>query len=292
MEKVWFKLRQMDYPPPTEESMGTDKETSPICLGHFIPDLKRIDFVLNRHQIEEFPDNMPVYPTTAIKFKWENSKESETGGQIGGSVPIVAAAGITVGASLQLLFRSKITNYEEYDRLDKYIVQINKSYVSDCVATIPSLAEHTNRHDWTMFVITGLMVARGATKIAASESSGVEAGGGPQVEIPGVASVTATAKITRTQERKMRSSGASDFVFAVRLARVHKGILQADWSLDRLTKKATFTTKGENIDVPVVLSSEGLDGFSLVEDENLGYDFVIGSQDSPQKGGSTAPENA
>jgi hypothetical protein len=89
----------------------------------------------------------------------------------------------------------------------------------------------------------------------------------------------------------MESSGASDFVFAVRLARVHKGIFQADWSLDPFTKKATFTAEGEKIDLPAVLSSQGLDGFSLVEDESLDCDFVIGSQDSPQKGGSSALEN-
>lgn len=308
MEKVWFKLRQTEYPPPTDDSMGTGKETGPICLGHFIPDLNRIDFVLNRHQIEEFPDNMPVYSTTAINFKWKSFKEYEIGGQIGGSLPIIAAAGVTVGASLQLLFKNRITNYEEYDRLDKYIVQINKSYVSDCVTSIPGLVEYTKKHKWTMFVITGLMIARGVTKSVASESRGIEAGGGPKVyvqttvdlefselnltslcrEIPGVASATATATMKRSSEQEMESSGASDFVFAVRLARVRQNILQADWSLDPFTRKATFTAEGGKIDVCKVLSLEGMTGISLVEDETLDYDFVVDSQDRSQKGGSTA----
>ena len=54
MEKVWFKLRQTDYLPEEVNTMGSGKETAPLCLGHFIPDLKNIDFVLNRGEIEQF----------------------------------------------------------------------------------------------------------------------------------------------------------------------------------------------------------------------------------------------
>ncbi|MCJ1250618.1 hypothetical protein MMC30_007846 [Trapelia coarctata] len=106
MEKVWFKFRQTHYPPPTVDSMGTDKETGPICLGHFIKDLKHIDFVLNRGELEEFPANMPVHTTTAFDFKWDSSKVEATGTHLEGGAPIAAAAGMTVKGNLQLMFKS------------------------------------------------------------------------------------------------------------------------------------------------------------------------------------------
>lgn len=180
MEKVWFKLKQPDYPPPTEESMGTDKETGPICLGHFISDLKHIDFVLNRHELEEFPATMPVFATTALKFKWDDSSSSETGGELGGGAPIAAAAGMTFKANLKTIFKKEISNHEEFDRLDKYIVQINKPYVARCLASIESLEKYTDKPWWSMFVITGIMVARGATSMVASESHGKEIEAGPE----------------------------------------------------------------------------------------------------------------
>lgn len=286
MEKVWFKLKQTDYPPPSEESMGTGKETAPICLGHFISDLRHIDFVLNRHEIDEFPANMPVFPTTTVKFKWDDSKTSETGGKLGGGVPIATAAGLTVKANLNLLFKQEITNHEEYDRLDKYIVQITKSYVADCLASIESLAKNTRKPMWSMFVITGMMVARGATKMIASESENKEVEGGTEADVPEIASATSTAKIVRNTTEKKENSGASDFVFAVRLAKITKGLLQTDWSLDPFTKNATFRAGGEKVDVVATLSSEGMEKFHVIEDEELDYAFVVALEGKGQRGGA------
>jgi hypothetical protein len=181
MEKVWFKLRQTDYTPPIVESMGTDKETGPICLGHFISDLKHIDFPLNRNELEEFPANMPVFATTAAQFKWDDSKNTERGGDLGAGAPIAAAGGITVKGNLKLTFKREVTNHEAYDRLDKYIVQMNKAYIQDCLDGIASLEKHTNKHMWTMFVITGIMVARGATKRDTTESKETTLEVGPEV---------------------------------------------------------------------------------------------------------------
>ncbi len=58
MEKVWFKLRQTDYPPGPEETIlaGSGDDTSaPICLGHFVSDLKHIDFPINSGRYPGLP---------------------------------------------------------------------------------------------------------------------------------------------------------------------------------------------------------------------------------------------
>jgi hypothetical protein len=177
MEKVWFKLRQTDYPPPTEESMGTSEETAPICLGHFISDLKHIDFVLNRCAIEEFPPNMQVFHTDAIHFKWDDSWNAETGGGLGAGAPIAAAAGLTVKGSVKLAFSRSVQSCEEYDRLDSYIVQPNRAYVADCLDGDALSAHVAGKKSWSMFIITGIRVARKGKKTT-SESSRKEGEGG------------------------------------------------------------------------------------------------------------------
>lgn len=160
--------------------MGTCEETAPICLGHFISDLKHIDFVLNRGSIEEFPPNMQVFHTDVDHFKWKASQNSKTGGLLGGGVPILAPAGITVKGSIELAFASNIQNHEEYNRLDSYIVQPNKAYVAECLEG-DKLSEHiAGKKAWSMFMITGLKVARKG-KRTTSESSHKQVNGGPEV---------------------------------------------------------------------------------------------------------------
>jgi hypothetical protein len=133
MDKVWFKLRQTDYLPEDEENMGTGKDTAPICLSHFVSELKNIDFVLNRGAIEEFPPNMEVFHTNTIDFKWDDSQDSEMSGSLGAGAPIVAAAGLTIQGSIRLAFSRSVQNHEAYDHLDSYIVQPTKPYVADCL---------------------------------------------------------------------------------------------------------------------------------------------------------------
>lgn len=183
MEKVWFKLRQTDYPPPTVESMGTSEETGPICLGHFISDLKHIDFVLNRGAVEEFPPSMEVYPTNTTKFTWDDSQDSKTGGALGVGVPIAAAAGLTVKGSIKLAFSNSVHNYEEYEGLDSYIVQPNPAYIAECLDGDLMKAHVADRKIWSIFMITGLRIARKGKKTT-SETSKVEVEGGPEMYSP------------------------------------------------------------------------------------------------------------
>lgn len=173
MDKVWFKLRQTDYPPPTFDSMGTATETGPICLGHFVSDLSRIDFPINRGEIEPFPRSMPVYSTTAHLFKWEDSQGSEHGGALGGGAPVLGAAGVpvTAKADIKAVFKATVSSFEAYERLDTYLVQVNRSYIADCLEN-EKMAQHKKDNaifgKWSMFMITGLKVARSGSSSKSS----------------------------------------------------------------------------------------------------------------------------
>lgn len=169
MEKVWFKLRQADYPPPTLETMGTGDETGPVCLGHFIASLKRMDFVLNRGAIKPFPPSMAVYSTDATHFKWDeaHNKRAVAGAEAG--VPIATVAGATVKAGVQLAFQQSVQGWEEYERLDTYIVQPSKTYVEDCLEGGELAAHVSDKLAWSVFMITGIKVARKGKRTGAEE---------------------------------------------------------------------------------------------------------------------------
>ncbi|KAK1690175.1 hypothetical protein BDP55DRAFT_690903 [Colletotrichum godetiae] len=247
MEKVWFKLRQTFYAPPEIESMGTGKETAPLCLD-----------------IEPFPQNMPVYSTNALTFSWEHGRAVEYGGVLGVGAPVLAAAGVqvTAKADVKTIFRASVSNCEKYERLDTYLVQVTKAYIADCLErdTVAKYVEDSSSLGaWSAFVITGLKIAWAGSR-STSSSHGIGYGFGVKAGLPTVASV--------------RAEPSSDFVWSIRLAKVHKGILMKDWSVGPYTKKETFNNREDEIDVERIVSAEGLTPTGILEDEVNDEAFV------------------
>jgi len=177
MEKVWFKLRQTNYPPPPESSIlkGSDEVDGPIRLGHFVKDLKDIDFVLNRGAILPFPPTMRVFKTTTIDFKWDDTRTTDRGFDVKASAPLASAVGLTLGGSAKLAFSRSVANCEEYEKLDTYIVQPTQAYVTDCLDEDPLETYVENRLTWSVFMITGLCIARKGRSVA-SEGRNAEGG--------------------------------------------------------------------------------------------------------------------
>jgi hypothetical protein len=79
----------------------------------------------------------------------------------------------------------------------------------------------------------------------------------------------------RESSRVVEGTHINDFVWAVRLAKIHKGVLRKDWSVSTYTKRATFGTGEDAVDVAAVLSNEGFANFTVVEDGALDQAFVI-----------------
>ncbi|KAK1547185.1 hypothetical protein CPAR01_01152 [Colletotrichum paranaense] len=237
MEKAWFKLRQTDYPPQKSEAMGTEKETAPLCLGHFVQDLNRLDFPINRDDIEPFPPSMPIYYTNSLNFSWKEDRAVAYGVELGGSASVLATTGvpITAKADVETIFRDSVSNYEQYKRLDTYIIQVTTAYIEKCLkrATITKYVEDNSPFGrWSVYVITGLKIARaGSTSASSSHET---------KDLPLIASVQAEPNVTRSKDTTMAAEKQSDFIWAIRIAKVHKGMLVKDWSVETYTKKATL----------------------------------------------------
>lgn len=179
MEKVWFKLQQTDYPPPPEPAIlrGCTGVEAPICLGHVVEDFTTLDFTMNADSIEPLPRNMRVFPTRMIDFRWDDTRSQENSVDMGASAPVAAASGVTLGGDIKLAFSKSVGSHEEYERLDKYIMQPTQSYITDCLDEEPIASYIKGKKTWSMFMVTGLCVARKGTG-STSDSSGVIIGMG------------------------------------------------------------------------------------------------------------------
>ncbi|RKL39323.1 hypothetical protein BFJ72_g6795 [Fusarium proliferatum] len=279
MEKVWFKLRQTDYPPSPEDAIlhgDGDDSTAPLCLGHFISNLKTLDFPLNHGSILPFPPLMRPFCSSILNFTWDDTRLKSPGTNLAAGAPILAAAGVTAKASLQFAFMKTVESHEEYDRLDTYIVQPTKGYIRDCLEQDELQAHVKGKMSWSVFMITGIKVAR-AGKREAQEETNVAADIGPELDLPLVATMRATATNKRIASQRASGEHPGDFIWAIRLAKIHKGLLAKDWSVDPYTKRATFAAGDESeLNVASVLHDEGLEGFTIVEDDKLDEVLVLG----------------
>ncbi|RFU34454.1 hypothetical protein B7463_g1832, partial [Scytalidium lignicola] len=144
MESCWFKLKQIYSPAPRIDSLGTSEETSPICLGHIIPDLKHLDQAINRGSIEPFPNGMNVWETPVIGLEWDDGTEK---------------------ATIQKLFRQSLDDFCHFQFLESVFVEPTGPYVEKCLEH-PSVAAHIDEAKklysgtWSIFMITGIMIAR------------------------------------------------------------------------------------------------------------------------------------
>ncbi|RAH69915.1 uncharacterized protein BO66DRAFT_392051 [Aspergillus aculeatinus CBS 121060] len=296
MDKVWFTLRQTDYPAPPEKALlsghhfgGNMTASSPgnapsITLGHIIPSLQHLDNPINAHNLLPFPIRMQVYRTTTTNFVWQTTAHDDRSTALKLAAPIAGAVTgtATPGLKFNLAFKQTVARHEEYAQLDTYIVTPTRGYIQDCLDALEEGEEFRGKvvngkrlRAWTLFMVTGLKIARcasshggeGGGKREVSEEEGRSWGGGPDVDVTGLATVTATLDLAREDTSTIKGAHQSDFVWAVRLAKIHKGWLARDWSLDPYTTGATFGVEkeeDEDLDVEKVLMGEGLSRFEIV----------------------------
>lgn len=185
MDKVWFKLRQTHYSPsPVENILAGDGDDSqgPLCLGHCITDLKHLDFPINAGALVAFPQRMAVFPSHIIDFKWERKRSFATSLALATDGPLAAALGlVTVKASVSIAFKRSVSEYEEYSRLDTYIVQPTRRYIQQCLERDELKHYIGDQRNWSFFMITGLRVARAGKRSDKTTSNALEINAGPNV---------------------------------------------------------------------------------------------------------------
>ncbi|EHK24364.1 uncharacterized protein TRIVIDRAFT_30927 [Trichoderma virens Gv29-8] len=253
MDKCWFVLRQTHYPAPkyTDRNMAYGEAKGPLRLGHLIPGPKAVDEVINSDAITPFPSNMHIFSTTTVNFWLSNKTEKETEAAAQGEIPIAAAAGVTVKVEAGVVFRKMMGDTWAIDRLETQIVQPTLTYLDACRKSAQVAAwidKNKTFGSWKVYMISGLMIARGAkSERTKTSTSGAHGGAG---------GVGFTANIA------IETSGqhADDFVWAIRLTEVSKGPFHSDLSRKPVMRGAVFAPGVNKVDVNAVFAEEGLDG--------------------------------
>ncbi|KAH8897706.1 hypothetical protein GQ53DRAFT_742635 [Thozetella sp. PMI_491] len=245
--KCWFVLKQTHYPPPTLPKNGFGHVNGPICPGHLIPDLKHLDNVINRRGHLDITSDIPIYPTQSWDLTWETNRSK--GGEVAGdaSIPIAAAAGVTVKLEAGSTFQRTTKNFWQFESLETFIFQPSGAYVEDsleCDEVVEYLKRRGPLRSSSLFMITGIIVARGAqirTEENVSKDFRICAG----AEVPAIAG--AGAKFSAPSESGLSSSAkkTSDFVWAVRLAKITKGVVDRLWRFSTVSSGATFSNEEE-----------------------------------------------
>ncbi|KAH7311133.1 hypothetical protein BKA65DRAFT_363106, partial [Rhexocercosporidium sp. MPI-PUGE-AT-0058] len=243
MDKCWFVLRQTHYPPPTLPRNGMGLAKGAICPGHLIPDLKHLDKVINKQGLLEFGPDMPVYPTTAWNLSYEIKKTQ--GGEVGGKAgaPIAAAVGVTVNAEAKVAFEKSVKNHCEFDTLETFIIQPTREYIEDSLdddAVTKYIDKIKFFEKWSIFMITGVAIARGA-KIEGTETKKQDLRFGPGLDVPGIVEAAIDLGSNNDETISKTATKATDFVWAIRLAKISNGWLDREWDWETFSKGATFT---------------------------------------------------
>ncbi|PMD52483.1 uncharacterized protein K444DRAFT_619940 [Hyaloscypha bicolor E] len=279
--KCWFVLKQTHYPPPAipKNGIGHVSGSGPICLGHLIPDLQHLDNVINRHGPLDVPPDMPIYPTKARELTFEINKTQGVEFSANTGVPIAAAAGLTIKLDAGLAFKQTVRNFWEFTSLDTFIFQPTGAYVEDSIEdneTRAYLAKLGLFQSSSIFMITGIIVARGA-KSKTSEVRTRDVHSGPGVDFLGVASAGLDAKILNETEVKTNAQITTDFIWAIRLAKISKGLLDRRWSYETFSTGSIFgvdTGEDEGQEIADALKCEGLQ-IEKVDISSEGDVFVV-----------------
>ncbi|KAL0474007.1 hypothetical protein QR685DRAFT_518421 [Neurospora intermedia] len=245
MDKCWFTVNNTHYPPPSLESMRSGHPISPASLGHLIPSLNHLDQIINAKAIEPFPSTMDIHgPTIMEDFKWDHTHTHSLSLEGKASIPL-GPAGVNMGVGLGGAFIKSVANYWEFDRLERYIMQPTRSYVQKCIERdevkrwIAKNKSMMMMGRWEVYMITGIIVARGGGRNKKEKNRGKEFSVEVTVEVPLIVEAGPGGKRTMTRQKTWSTSQTGDFVWAVRLAKITKSGLHSDWEMETVFGKTS-----------------------------------------------------
>jgi hypothetical protein len=242
----------------------------PICLGHIIPDLKHLDDVINTDGPEPYPPGMSPYQSQMEQLKWDISKEQG----IDLSAKIEVPTGmlpVDPTADAGVVFKREIKNYWKFDKLDTTIIQPTVAYIDDSledplVADFLSKKKGLGLSAWTLYMISGLIIARGAKggEHTTSTSGGYGHAG---AELTGLAAAKLGFDIDSSAKQNVKFGAGSDFIWAVRLTKISKGLFSRTWGKETFKEGATFNLGDDQADplsTNEALAKEGLEMSDVV----------------------------
>ncbi|KAK8044444.1 hypothetical protein PG993_004468, partial [Apiospora rasikravindrae] len=266
MDNCWFVLKQPIHAPPQYKSpnRARGEADGALRLGDIVPTPTTIYPILTQpHDLLPFPFGMRIRSVPYGNFQWESSSGNNLAGAVGGGAPIAAAAGVTIDAKVGAEFQNTVMNWANFEHMDVESMQPSTGYIEDVLATEP-LQQWINHHQnpitrsWTVYMVTGLMIARGTGSVGHSDTRSRGFSSNAVSDVPGVANANIDASYSREHGNSMSVDLPTDRVWAIRLAKIHKGALRSRWQQSEVTVGAALDGEVEEENIEEVLASEGL----------------------------------
>ncbi|KAK1639236.1 hypothetical protein BDP81DRAFT_423753, partial [Colletotrichum phormii] len=214
---------------------------------------------------------MAIYSSKSweLRYQMDTRRGAEVSATAG--VPIAAAAGVTMKLDAGLAFETSVSNHWEFESLDTSIIQPTLAFVEESIST----AEVCDYLDGqacyktsTMFMITGIACVRTVHS-----------------EVPlGIAETGLQGGFSKDKALVSSAKRTTDFVWAVRLAKISKGLLDWKWSWETLSRGATFGRTTDDAEVggqiAKALRDEGLEVCPCPITVNDDV-FILGSDGGP-----------
>ncbi|KAL7964857.1 hypothetical protein HDV63DRAFT_388956, partial [Trichoderma sp. SZMC 28014] len=260
MDKCWFVLRQTNYPAPEykHSGMAFGIAEGPVRLGHFISGPKEIDNVINSDDITPFPRDMRIWLTKTVDFRYSIKDVEDVQASAVASAP--NTAGMTANVEAGVVFRKLMGDTWSIDQLDTQIVQPTMTYLEQC-RTSDQVAAWIEKNKllgfWKIYMISGLMIARGA-KYQRNEVAAMEQKGGGGADLLGEITIEAKAKHADKKEVGITGRHINDFVWAIRLTEVSKSFFKSHFSQSVVKKGTVFAPSSDEVDIDAILTKEGI----------------------------------
>uniref|UniRef100_UPI00315B4034 Gasdermin-like protein rcd-1-2 n=1 Tax=Neurospora crassa TaxID=5141 RepID=UPI00315B4034 len=238
----WFPLKQTHYPPPTIPSMKTGHPTGPISIGHIIPDLRHLDNVINCKGFEPFPPNMDVFTAHYEQCHFGDHLNSEFVVQAKAAAPIEnIVPGVDVTGSAGLHHTNITSDRWEYDSVVEYAVYPTRQYI-DRLLESKEVRQYIQKSKkllggWCVYMVTGIMVARGGGRNVTSEEKGAGVSGNVGFQVPGIGEFAPEVGWDTKTKTKVNAHHTTDFVCAIRLVKIAKSGLRSSWTMKKVTRE-------------------------------------------------------
>ncbi|KAF4957459.1 hypothetical protein FGADI_3095 [Fusarium gaditjirri] len=289
MNKCWFVLEQSFFTPPeyATPSKAGGKAEGDLRLGDVVPSPKQLYPILTKGPLPVFGPDMRISSSQFCGFSWQTTKEREGNATVGGGAPIANTVGATVNAEIETNFRRTMESWVDYETMDIEIVQPSTAYIK-AVLQKEDVKNHIDQQKfplldrWSVYVVTGLMIGRASGTVGNSMANSKGFGGGPEVDIPGIANAKLTASVKSSNEITKSTQVQGDRIWAVRFAKVHKGLMRSRWMQTEETIGAALDSKAQdNESVVEVLQHEEMTDFEITEvatDRHGQMIFVTGTE--------------
>ncbi|KAK1706681.1 hypothetical protein BDP67DRAFT_476031 [Colletotrichum lupini] len=274
MNKCWFVLEQSFYTAPVYTNTsraGGQTESGNLRLGDVVPSPDNIYPVLTQGTLPFFGREMRITQTQLGEFKWDQTHERQDGANAGAGAPVAAAAGATLSAEISAEFKRTMKTWANFNTLDTEVVQPSNTYIDQVIAH-SEVQNYIEQHKtlpldrWTVYVVIGLMIARAGGSIGGSKANSQTFHGSIDLDIAGAANSKIGDTHKNSTETHKSAQIQGDRVWAVRFAKVHKGLLRRKWMQTEETAGAALDGDKEGEEqVQKVLEHEGLSNAVVTE---------------------------